>query len=408
MTKIHLEPEAARQTAQLIRQDAEEMQQVMNSLEKALNRLNNGWISPRADHFMLNARNMSKELGSSADSLLSLSLRMDNEINEWVSTDERGRQLFQIPLAIGLTSSLTTGGAAFTFPWLEGWLGEAGLDGITLPTGWSLAGLVSVLGSIPAWLQTWLDGIFGKPEVISPIVEEPETPPHETFGDLLKREMPPETLPTTSEPATPSAETSAPATTTTPPAGTTPAAPAEQGTTTTTAANGYDVPVYSQGKLYGNAACLPTSVAMVTNYYHAHNSNATAVSAETLINTMDKGDGTYGNGVGIDKLNDEIVDLGYQEPTIKVGASLDDLKTQLQSGPVIVNTGVKVTVVNGERALDGVGNTYHSMVVKGFSSDGSQVYVNDPWSGKEIDYSVDEFSKIWTKGQSIMTTIRPK
>ena len=244
--------------------------------------------------------------------------------------------------------------------------------------------------------------------MINPLVGEfvPE-PDHVTFGDLLKDEMPVE-MPTTSEPATPSAGT-APEPPTQPPAAvgtgtTTPPPP----TTTTTPEFGYDVPVYSQGKLYGSAACLPTSVAMVTSYFHSQNESATAITADTLITTMDNGDGTYGVGVGIDKLNDEITSYGYQEPVIKVGASIDDLKNELNSGPVIVNTGVNVTSVDGERAIGGVGNTNHSMVVRGISADGSQVIVNDPWSGKEIEYSVDEFSKIWSKGQSIMTSIRPK
>jgi predicted double-glycine peptidase len=90
-----------------------------------------------------------------------------------------------------------------------------------------------------------------------------------------------------------------------------------------------------------------------------------------------------------------------------VDASLDDLKSELVSGPVIVNTGVKISAANGVRSLAGEGNTNHSIVVTGISADGSQVTVNDPWSGKQLNYSTEEFNKIWTRGQNIMTSIRP-
>jgi hypothetical protein len=146
---------------------------------------------------------------------------------------------------------------------------------------------------------------------------------------------------------------------------------------------------------------------MVTGYFHNQDANDPALAANDLIKSMDNGDGTYGVGIGLDKLNDEIDSMGYQSPEIKVNANIDDLKSALDTGPVIVNTGVKVTSVDGVRGIGGAGNTNHAMVVKGISADGTQVKVNDPWSGKEIDYSTDDFNKIWNKGQNIIVSIRP-
>jgi uncharacterized protein YvpB len=384
------------------------MQHSLEELSRSLRRVQSAWISPRSAGFSTQADAINQKLVLSADELMRLSLRMQNEIDEWVSTDLQGASRFHFP-TLGVIIGGITGGSGAFISISEGCFGSSGLSTFTLPSGWSLAGLIALISPIPTWIKNWLDELFGEHELISPLADEqPQNPGQTTFGDLLE-EKPPADVPATSEPATP-------------PGTTTPQTPVETSTetpkpvvtpptdttTTATPSFGYDVPVYSQGTLYGSAACLPTSVAMVTSYFHNQNSSAPAITADTLISTMDNGDGTYGVGVGIDKLNDEIAASGYQEPVIKVGASIDDLKNELNSGPVIVNTGVKVLSSGGVRSLGGVGNTNHSIVVRGISSDGTQVIVNDPWSGQEINYSMDEFSKIWSKGQSIMTSIRPR
>jgi hypothetical protein len=398
MTTIHLEPEAARQAVHQLRQNAEEMQLSIDALGKTIQRLNSSWVSTRALGFNLGAGDLNRKLVLSSDDLMRLSLSMENEIDEWLSMDEKGKRLFQLPLTNVLFLG-TAGGGAISVSWLEGLLGSIGISGISLPAGWGVASIGALIGSLPVWLQDWMKSIFGESDpVISPVVEEPVIePPHVTFGDLLKEEATPSAqLPETSEPA-------APATTAAQPA----AQPETPDTSTTTDSYGYVVPVLSQGTLYGSAACFPTSVAMVTGYFHNQDANDPALAANDLIKSMDNGDGTYGVGIGLDKLNDEIDSMGYQSPEIKVNANIDDLKSALDTGPVIVNTGVKVTSVDGVRGIGGAGNTNHAMVVKGISADGTQVKVNDPWSGKEIDYSTDDFNKIWNKGQNIIVSIRP-
>lgn len=396
MTTIHLEPEMARQAIRQLRQNAEEMQMSVDALGRTINRLNNSWISTKALSFNLGAGELSRKLVLSADDLMRLSLSMENEIDEWISTDEKGKLLFRVPLINGIMLG-TAGGGEVSVSWLKGILGAVGISGITLPAGWGAASIGALIGSLPLWLQDWLKSMFGGSDpVISPVVDEPATPPHVTFGDLLKEgEATPsaQPVPETSEPvvATPSAVTETP--------------PVDN--STTTESYGYDVPILSQGTLYGSAACFPTSIAMVTAYFHNQDANDPALAINDLIESMDKGDGTYGVGIGLDKLNDEVDSMGYQSPNIQVDASMDDLKSALNSGPVIVNTGVKITNVDGVRGIGGAGNTNHAMVVKGISADGTQVKVNDPWSGKEIDYSAEDFSKIWNKGQNIIVEIKP-
>lgn len=405
MTTIHLEPEMARQAIRQLRQNAEEMQMSVDALGKTINRLSNSWVSTKALSFNLGAGELNRKLVLSADDLLRLSLSMENEIDEWISTDEKGKLLFRLPLTNGLLLG-TAGGGNLSVSWLQGILGAVGISGIMLPAGWGAASLGALIGSLPLWLQDWLKSMFGESDpVISPVVDEPATPPHVTFGDLLREgEATPsaQQIPETSEPAVTTPGEMTPPTT----PGSTETTPVD--TSTTTESYGYDVPILSQGTLYGSAACFPTSIAMVTAYFHNQDANDPALAVKDLLESMDKGDGTYGVGIGLDKLNDEIDSMGYQSPGIQVDASMDDLKSALESGPVIVNTGVKVTNVDGVRGIGGAGNTNHAMVVKGISADGTQVKVNDPWSGKEIDYSAEDFSKIWNKGQNIIVEIKPE
>ncbi len=173
----------------------------------------------------------------------------------------------------------------------------------------------------------------------------------------------------------------------------------------------FNVPAKSQGSLYGNAACSQTSVSMVLDYYSAQNVQNKTVSPQDLISMMDKGDGTYGKGMSLSNLTDELNDLGYKNITQQVGAQYSDLRSAVKDGPVIVTSGVKIigpgTVAASStvRALDGPGNTIHAMVVTGVGDD--QVNVNDPWSGQQIQLPRATFEKMWSRGSSAIYSIRP-
>jgi len=174
----------------------------------------------------------------------------------------------------------------------------------------------------------------------------------------------------------------------------------------------HDVPVKAQGNLYGNAACSLTSVSMVLDYYHTQDEKHRTVSPQELVGMLDKGDGTPGSGVSPSNLTDELGDLGYKNITERTHASLQYLMDQVKDVPVIVTVGVGLvgpgsTKSDVPRAITGPGNTIHAMVVKGFSPDGKTVVVNDPWTGKELQFPVEQFEDMWTRGSQGLYVIRP-
>ncbi|MCX6056694.1 MAG: C39 family peptidase, partial [Chloroflexi bacterium] len=182
----------------------------------------------------------------------------------------------------------------------------------------------------PVWLNSFIDKFFPPPKIISPIVETPfpETSEATTpLGELNKKS------------ASQATESAKPAETVTPPVET-PAAPESPASKYDTY---YDIPAKSQGTEYGSAACLPTSMSMVLDHFHNGDADLKTATPGELVKMLDNGDGTSGSGVGLDKLNDDLAELGYQS-NVTTG-SMEDLSTQLKDGPVIVNTGVKLLSV---------------------------------------------------------------
>lgn len=165
----------------------------------------------------------------------------------------------------------------------------------------------------------------------------------------------------------------------------------------------FDVTPEYQGNAYGRAACLPTSLSMITNYYHAKDPANRAVSPDDLVGMLDPGDGTKGKGVGFDRLTDDLHEVGYTHVET-FQSNMSGLGNELKQGPVVVN--VKADLFSlPERSIK-EGNGYnHAMVVKGLSSD--HVLVNDPWTGKEINLPRDEFERMWKSGDQWLQTIRP-
>jgi hypothetical protein len=160
----------------------------------------------------------------------------------------------------------------------------------------------------------------------------------------------------------------------------------------------------SQGDEYERAACFPTSISMVLDYYHSRNPSNRFASRDDLIAMLDPGDGTKGKGVGLDRLNDDLSELGYT--AITRSGSMDDLRNFLREGPVIVN--LKVDLIGPPGSGDiRLGHTYdHSVVVKGMSD--NAVLINEPWSGKEKVIDRATFEQMWGEGQNYMVIIRPQ
>jgi uncharacterized protein YvpB len=165
----------------------------------------------------------------------------------------------------------------------------------------------------------------------------------------------------------------------------------------------HTVPILAQDDLYGNAACSPVSACMLLEYYHQLNPLNLTVTPQQLIAMLDPGDGTPGKGMSLSNVTDELLTLGYQHISEKIHATLDDLKSELIKGPLIVTVGVTLTSL-GKRLIQGPGETIHAMVVKGFSPEA--IIVNDPWSGKELRFPYATFEIMWKLGLNGMYMIR--
>jgi uncharacterized protein YukE/uncharacterized protein YvpB len=249
---------------------------------------------------------------------------------------------------------------------------------VRLEPGWSQ--------SLPSWLREWLDRSF--PPVMPLQIETPTGMPAASdgktpFGRLL------EDLPR---------EEFVPA-----------AAVSDNGIQ-------HNVPLKSQGALYGNAACAPTAISMVLDYYHASDAANPTRSIEDIKNMFDKGEFTTGRGISLNRVVDELQNspadtldpgLGYANTSLKYGqgVSFNDLETSLKDGPVIVNAAVGLQ--NSPRAITGPGNTNHAMVVTGISTDSETVMLNDPWTGQALTFERGQFDKMWSKGQNAILAIRP-
>ncbi len=164
------------------------------------------------------------------------------------------------------------------------------------------------------------------------------------------------------------------------------------------------VPNLSQDDLYGNAACSPVSACMLLEYYHQLDPLNRTINPRQLIGMLDPEDGTPGKGMSLSNVTDELLLLGYQHISEKIHASLEDLKSELISGPLIVTVGVTLAA-QGPRLIQGPGNTIHAMVVKGYNQ--NVIILNDPWTGKELHFPENTFEIMWNLGQNGMYMIRP-
>lgn len=367
MTTIHLLPFTGHQTASTLKQNSLAILDETQLLRRAIQSLGMSWQSGGQEQFAAQANALLRQLEAQADALNILADRLEREVTEWEQTDQRGAAAFRG------SSSVAAFYARVGLPFTGGSSDIPFLEQSILPMFTAISTMPFLTG-LPAWLNSLLDKFFPPPTIVSPISEGtfPETPAVTSpFGKLLEEE----------QHASPSAQAASPV-------------PAYEVS--------YTIPPLSQGALYGSAACLPTTMSMALNYYHSQNpANATA-SPSVLIGMLDQDDGTLGKGIGLDKLNDDLSELGY---TSTVSASnMENLESALQSGPVIVNSQVGLT--SNPRNITPVGSTNHAILVKAINAE--SVVVNDPWSGTEKTLPRTTFEQIWNGGGNYMIVIQPQ
>jgi len=384
MTTLHLLPDTAHTTAQFLKNSSATLAAHTQELASAARVLDSAWQGGGKDSFSAEMDALLRNLNAQQEELAILASRLEREIAEWEETDQRGASDWQ-------SGQWTAAWLARQLPLAAGGSGLGGQGLAAILPLMTAVSLGSFFAGIPAWLQGILERLFPPAPVISPIPDDGSSGVKPgALHDLIE-----EKFPAAAEPSAPAASASAKPVEIVP----------EKKFDIL-----YDVPTESQGNLYGSAACSPTSASMVLEYFHNKDSSNQTIAPDKLISMMDKGDGTPGQGVSLSNLTDELNGLGYNHITTQVNASMDDLKSQLQSGPVIVTAGVKIvgpgTVTSDvPRAVTGPGSVIHAMVVKGISAD--TVVVNDPWSGSEMQIPAGTFSQMWSNGSNGMYSIRP-
>lgn len=168
----------------------------------------------------------------------------------------------------------------------------------------------------------------------------------------------------------------------------------------------YNIQPKAQGILYGSAACLPTCISMVLDFYHSGDPTLNTATPEELIKMLNPNDGNPTGqhpGIGFDKFHNKLDKKGYDVETFQLG-DVNDLTSKLKEGPIIVNVKVKLTSKPARDIAPG-GDMDHSLLVKAIDKD--SVVVNDPWSGSEKVFSRETFKTMWTKGGNWVATVRP-
>ncbi len=369
-----MQTENVHSVARQMTQGAAQLDAQLEVLQSAIQKLDIAWQGGRkSEKFISEIQNTLNHLKVQQDFLAQLAMRVEREANEWEEIDQRGRG--------GLGSirvSLFDGSYVGSLPFSGG---EAGYMSV-IPMG-VVVSVGLLISNLPQWLSSFLNRLFPPPVIVSPLPTNPSTTSSETsgFGELLKKSPPAE-----SPVATASAQPITPV-----------QSPDKKYDTY------YDILAKSQGTLYGSAACFPTSISMVMDYYHAKNSDFKTATPKELVDMLDPGDGSSA-GIGLDKLENDVAELGYKS-TPPYQSNMDDLSTKLKEGPVIVNMGVSL-ISQPDRDIQGAGNTNHSMLVKGINAD--SVVVNDPWSGAEKIYPRETFEKMWSKGQNYLIIVRPE
>lgn len=358
MTTFHMETDVARSMASQIKQAVEQSREKAGQLNNSINAVD--WLGPSRDEFVMEVEAISRQLEAQAEVGEALAGRVEREVSEW-------EQVAASLGGFGGAGAPVSGGGAWVlpiFPFTP-----------VIPI-FTIVSIAPWLDNLPPWLHDLYRKFFPAP---APIPAEPAAPVTKSkLGELIDQPIEPP-----------------------------PAAPAEPEVIMPPSRPGYDtyydIPPKSQDGAYGGAACLPTSISMLTDYYHNQDSVNQTASRDELIKMLDEGDGTYGHGVGLNKLNDDLKELGYDEIR-NFQSDLNGLDDELKNGPVVVN--VKVDLTSSPTRMIVEGNTYnHSILVKGIS--GSSVLINDPWSGQEIEMPRDQFDRMWSNGERWIQTIYP-
>ncbi len=163
----------------------------------------------------------------------------------------------------------------------------------------------------------------------------------------------------------------------------------------------YEIPLENQLSIkykgaVGSFACTPTSISMITKYYHSINPTNKELSPLDLIQMQEPDPEGYSMKTtsSVSWFFDDLKEAGYNIPYIKSGNSIQDLQSQLTDGPVFALV----------RLSSGKG---HAVVVTGAQN--GYVSIADPLQGVNRIYTEKQFSTMWNgSGGGWLVSIRPE
>jgi uncharacterized protein YvpB len=162
----------------------------------------------------------------------------------------------------------------------------------------------------------------------------------------------------------------------------------------------YDVPLVNQRAVkyqgyQGDYACTPTSLSMVTEYYHKVDASNQVATPLDLIKMQEPDAEGYSMTSGSSPVSfaDDMSEIGYSVTTTP-GHSIADLKIKLEDGPVV--------------ALGRMHGGNHAFVVTG-AEDG-KISMADPWEGVNRTFTEQQFEGLWAamdNGKHWLVDVRP-
>ncbi len=163
----------------------------------------------------------------------------------------------------------------------------------------------------------------------------------------------------------------------------------------------YGVPLENQLSIkykgaIGSLACTPTSISMITEYYHSVDASNKGLSPLDLIQMQEPDAESFSmrSGSSANWFFDDLNDAGYTISYNQNKNTIGNLKEQLTSGPVLA-------LVKQSSGAN------HAVVVTG--SQNGYVSIADPWQGVNRTYTEQQFVKMW-KGldDGWLVSIRPQ
>lgn len=277
---------------------------------------------------------------------------------------------------------------------LGGWLGNFSLPvSVLIPAGGaSLAGLAALSGfpllssalqDLAERLWNWLYGYGWRTnaEMVSSAVPTlPKGKAAETILNGLERAQPAQSSSSGTVVQRLHVDDNLPASSSASPSVAVPVPPAY----------GHNVPAFSQqGLKYGNAmtqyGCSPTAAAMVLAYWHQQDNRHPMRTPQELLDLNVQQGQFSPTGMSVSHIVDDAKNLGYTTIGAYTNATWEQLREDVQKGPVvvIVKLGMKSSGYN------------HAVVLNGISDDGAKVLITDPWDGQRHEYDAQTFLASW-------------